>query len=505
MKLLLLTTLFVFLSTIQTQDAICNYHGVNIPGYGCSCYSRYFGSNCFNVTSPQNCTIHTPSKLKVDYYPTLVPVTGLGISSHLTIKIQMPIVNNRYESQVSIQNSPNKYCNFPGSTSSQEHISTSPCYNVVRFYMGWDAYAYNCSWDVTKTDTEEFHKGIVYVNQRETAGTVGGVPIERTVKTAIPVQIKFVNQITISGNINYQTNAIVDAAITKLEYIKGPPTSGIIEFITSTDYPHLINSTIPMNITSTNTGLNFTILELTNPQNCPINGFCNQKFRVVMNIKNDTTCSFTGTHKVYFQFGCHVSASCFESASSSLELDINSEDFCSTTNVNVGLSAFMNSYKDSDHIFPSTTFSTDTVVFLKLQTFANVQIVSKTLQRFQWTSNTTRVLFDNGNTTSDGIVENFQGNATKIQFRLIHSHLNNVAHGSQIVLSANVLIAYKATPNGDVMKSMETVEMLFATGEDGFQETKTSTKISLELTANSGAKHSFVILTMIFCFLCILF
>jgi len=503
MKLLLTIFAIIFVFT-KSQDIACHNQGVYVPNYGCSCFSRYYGSNCANTTSPQNCTINTPSKLKVDFYPTLVPgSSGLSISSYLTIAIRLPVVYNRFESQISIQNSPMSYCNFPGPFATQEHDNTSPCYNIVRFNIAWDSYAYNCSWSKTKTETEEFHKGYVLVNQRERAGTLGGVPYDRTVHTTIPIQIKFVNSIAIAGNINYQTNPIVDALITKLGFVKGPPSYGIIEFVTSTDFPHLINSTAGFTITSTNPGLNFSITELTDYNNCPNSGSCTQKFQVIMNA-NSTTCTFTGIHQVMFQYGCHHSTSSCSPSISTISLDINSEDFCSTSTVNVGLSTQMTTYKDPQFAFPSNNFATDNFVYAKLRAWANVQIVAVELQRFQWTSNvTTRVLFDNFNITNDGIAANFVGNGTQIKFQLINSQVSNLNHGAPVVLSANIIVSYKGSPQGDILQSNENVKWFvkdssgILSGLDGTQTAKTTSNILLNSAVTSGgAKETFGIFVL---------
>ena len=110
MKLFILFTLLICFTTTFAQDAACNYNGVNVLNYGCSCYSKYYGVNCANTTTSENCTINTPSKLKVDFYPTLVPGNGLAFKGDsLNIRIRLPVVNNRNESQVSIQNSENSY------------------------------------------------------------------------------------------------------------------------------------------------------------------------------------------------------------------------------------------------------------------------------------------------------------------------------------------------------------------------------------------------------------
>jgi hypothetical protein len=372
------------------------------------------------------------------------PSEGLRMSSDLTIKIRTPIVNNRYETKVNIQFSDQPYCQFPGPFGSEYYISSYPCYGGVQLSIPWhygNKKASNCSWEVTKNSYEEIYNGVVYVTQKEDIGTIGGQPLQRTVKSAFPIRITFKTSITITSSVLYNSSLIIDAAVTKLEYFNGPPKYGIIEFTTSVNYP---NKIIPSWM-STPPGLSGTVADISSP--CPNNGPCIQTFRMVISI--NSACSFTGSYVFNFGFGCQGNQACSPQQPTNVTFNINSEDFCTTTGVNIGLSGYITAYKNELHTLTSAVFEPNSFVYFKAFMSASVQLKSVNITRVHWTSgNETRVLFDNGTPTADGILEEFSTAGYSFKFKTLSSHFT-MPSGSSVQVSANVVVGYLNSANLD--------------------------------------------------------
>eukprot|EP01080_Neovahlkampfia_damariscottae_P000997 gene997-9903_t len=492
--------LFVFIAIVEGQ---CNGRGEFLPNFGCSCYSGYYGSVCLNASSPITCTHNVPSKLKVDFFPSLFELKFQY--NILTMSIRTPIVKGRKDSYISIQNSINDYCTFPGPAASQEYISTSPCFNVVSFQLPWETHGHNCSWEISTTPTEEYYSGVVYVQQIE-AVDVSGSQVMRSIKTGFPIQITFITNIGISGNVYFTTNTIIDAVISKLEYKKGPPKTAIIEFDTFLEYPHVINSSIPITVNSTREGLFFVISELSNNNNCPPNSLCRQKFRIDVSIT--TACSLSGKYDVNVMIDCHSSSqNCPSSKTSKVSFEINSEDFCTTTNVNVGIGGSLTSFKDISHTIPSSNFFENSTAYFRSIVWADAVISSVSFKRVQWTVNTTmKVLMDNGTITADGALANFSFNNSQFDFsfKLLESHFSNIPSGSQVVVSANLLVAYRTSRNSDLKFGFMDVSLsdsILEVGDSGEQIKKLTGNIMFQASVSTGSsvKYSIILLIISWC------
>jgi hypothetical protein len=481
-----LTSLVLIILVSLTYSIDCFGRGINHPIYGCSCFSGSYGNYC-NFTSPGTCQKNTPSKLQVAYLPEMDPSEGLQMSSYLKIKIRTPIVNNRYETKVNIQFSDQAYCQFPGPYGSEYFISSYPCYGGVQLLIPWyngNNKASNCSWEVTQNSNEEIYSGVVYVSQKEDIGTIGGQPLQRTVKSAFPIRITFKKSISITSSVQYNSSLIIDAAVTKLEYVKGPPQYGIIEFTTSVNYP---NKIIPTWI-STPSGLSATVTDISSP--CPNNGPCIQTFRMIISISS--ACSFTGSYAFNFGFGCQGNQACSPQQPTNITFNINSEDFCTTTGVNIGLSGYITAYKNELHTLTSAVFEPNSFVYFKaFMSATSVQLKSVNITRVHWTSgNETRVLFDNRTLTADGILEEFSTAGDSFKFKTLSSHFT-MPSGSSVQVSANVVVGYFNSANLDYFEMILSGANQQDNGPTDFQSSKISGVIEIQQQVSGAAMNVF--------------
>jgi len=206
-----------------------------------------------------------------------------------------------------------------------------------------------------------------------------------------------------SSTISLESTVGLYSAIVSTLFVPGTPTIGQIEVLTSLQYPWIINTTAPMNIISSPPGLTPSIVTLT--ENCQPGVQCIQTFRI--NIGVAGACRFTGAYTVAFKVAC--TNSICENQDSTFTLTIDSEDFCATTTIDIGLTGSMASYSDSSYAVTKTLFSFGQNAYFKLlATSSQVSLVGSRIQRVQWEQGaTTKLLYSDYLITGDGVTEGF--------------------------------------------------------------------------------------------------
>jgi hypothetical protein len=169
----------------------------------------------------------------------------------------------------------------------------------------------------------------------------------------------------------------------------------------------------PLDVSSFPTGLIPTLVDISDASQCVANQPCNQKYKMVLAVNG--TCYFTGIYKMTFKLQCHPSIenpiNCPLDANRDINIEIsaNSEDFCTTVNLNIDLTGTLKSYQDETHTIVKDAFLLGQTSFFQ----AAVQSPKATLQenkiiRVQWDQgNLTKVLYDNSAITSEGTIEKF--------------------------------------------------------------------------------------------------
>jgi hypothetical protein len=480
----------------------CNSNGVKNYNF-CSCFSGYSGTSCEMKAQPP-CTWHNLTNLGTDFYPTMETNSLQFQNDILKFSILSKIVNNRLDTKIYIQQNytdQSEICGYPGNFSSNTLDLTGLCYNRFNYSIPWNL-GKNCYWTIFKTLDEDIYSGVIYIEQKENLGSIRGIPIQRFLKSAIPMSIKFKKRITLSSNIQVSSPIDMISAITRLEYVRGPPQSGIIEFITSLAYPFVLNASSVTNVLISTAGLSGTLVDISDPSLCLPGSPCTQKFRILVSVTS--ACSFTGLYKMKFNFACQPGSQCpitYENAT--ITLDVNSENFCTVTNVNIGLNGVMNSYSDSLFQIKSNNFILGKTAYFKSVLSANAALQSSNLERVQVINgNSTKVAYDNG-ITSDGQIMGFQytGNySNSVTF-----HLNSFEvpadSNAQITVEATIRVTYVNAQNDYKFDFIQSKFVMDESDGVGSQNTKVSKSIEISKAVNGASSFCFCFLLIFLIFL----
>jgi hypothetical protein len=198
---LLLLILFVCLESLvsyqcfginSNDNTICSSNGKCLSSDLCSCFSGFNGTKCENKHESLNCLVNQNSLDKTNFYPFL------NFSSfengNLKLKIYSPLVKERYDTKIYIQNSTSP-CQYPGQYAKNILINTTPCYNSFEFNIPWVSVGLNCGWKKTETSTRTIFEGKIFIKLQEKAGTIRNIPIMRDLSSAISLRIEF-NKVT---------------------------------------------------------------------------------------------------------------------------------------------------------------------------------------------------------------------------------------------------------------------------------------------------------------------
>eukprot|EP01080_Neovahlkampfia_damariscottae_P005533 gene5533-9355_t len=271
----------------------------------------------------------------------------------------------------------------------------------------------------------------MYIEQKENIGLIRGQSIQRYIKRVIPLSVKLQTRVSVSTDIKVFAPVTMFTAITKQEYIEGPPKSGDFEFITSLQYPFQLD-TSNLNVNEFPSGLVPTLKDISDE--CKPNQPCTQKFSMKLEVKG--VCSFTGTYKMKLKLKCHPSitnaADCPVDSNRdvTIEISANSENFCSVVNVNINLSGTLKSYQDVSHTIRKDAFLLGQTSFFKAEQ-----------------GNSTKVLFDNFVIINEGTTEKFALGATgsndaSFKFDLEKEYMN-IAEDSNADFKVSALLEVK--------------------------------------------------------------
>jgi hypothetical protein len=204
-RILLLVLIFIIEQQI-IQPNLCNTTGTFIPPNYCSCFSGYEGTYCQQKAPTDNtCFWNTNSQTTTNFYPTLNSLTYAN--DYLNFQIFSPLVIDRLNTTIFIQDLNNINCTFPGLFSTNSLTLTYPCGNLFTFSIPW-VLAKKCNWDITTTHNKMTYSGNIFVNQIENTGVIsknfffnillGGVPVQRSVLRVIPININFQTSISLT-------------------------------------------------------------------------------------------------------------------------------------------------------------------------------------------------------------------------------------------------------------------------------------------------------------------
>jgi hypothetical protein len=501
MKLIIACLLFV---TVISQNCygidssnstVCSSKGVCVSNNLCSCWSGYAGDRCEIEASKTSCVWNTPTATKVDFFPVIDTTTLDYRNDILTFSIFAPIVNNRYNRTIFIQNVSFGQCAFPGTNAVNVlEQSATPCFNKYTFSIPWST-GKDCGWTRTDTESKIIYNANIFIWEKENVGSIRGVPQLRDITRVIPIAVEFQTQVTVSTIVRVFAPVNMLAAVTKQQYIAGPPQSGVFEFITSLQFPFVLDTQSSFSMTKTPTGLTSTISDISDSSQCVANQPCTQKFRIPIGIVS--ACSFTGDYEASFVLKCHPSitnpANCpLDPANRSVKIlfTANSEDFCSVARVEINISGILQSFSDNTYSVQKNSFLMDARAFFKA-TISSPKATLKTctLTRVQWSGPVeTNVLFDQSLITAEGTRESYAtgpSTSTTASFNfLLAPEWMTVPVDSNVDfnVTATIKVTYEAidgTTRADFVNKIFNIGEIQQSRQGNSQDSKQSSPIGL--------------------------
>jgi hypothetical protein len=485
-----------------SNSTVCSSQGAclstNATANVCSCYSGYAGNNCAQVAPTSTCTWNNNTQSNVGFYPTLDTPNMAFTNNMLYLSFKAPLVNGRLNSTVYIQSKSYTQCAYPGNYTTNTLDLSTPCYNRFNYSIPWDV-AVNCGWDVVVGTDQDVYSANVFVESLEVIGAIRGYPVYRSVQTMVPISITFKKRLFISAIITVESHAALYTAILVKKYIPGPPVSGDFDFLTSLQYPYMMNTSAPFSVVSVPTGLTASISDISIAGECPSGAPCVQKWRIPVGVT--TACTFTGTYTINFKLQCHPSivdpVNCpLDSTNNNAvaTLTVDSENFCVTAGINVGLIGTLKSYSDNAFTVQKSAYSHGNTAYFRASLASSQAFLTGCkIISVQWedeTSLVTQTLYSNSFITTEGINEVFalgpnDTSTASFNFKLDPSWMPVPVDGSRnFNVSAIVEVSYaKPGMQGDFSSNMK---MNFAASDlapaiayDGNQPDKKVVQIGL--------------------------
>lgn len=420
----------------SNSSTVCNGQGICEGPDLCSCFSGFNGTTCQNVVA-FTCPFASVDQNSISNPPSLNPLYTYFQNDTLYVAIDSPIVAGRLETNISIQNTNLAACNYPGPYWNNVLINNFPCFNRFQAAIPWSIAKF-CGWDILKNTNSSGQSQVVFsgkliVSQREDLGLVGTREVYRVISNAIGITITFQTTIVLAVSVNvYTMSPLVSstpiltpiitplslfdypdkkqpviyrkpffAAITRQEYVAGPPRQAFFGLITKIGYPYLLTNpafvALPVGLSSPG------ITEVTPSGECnPAADFCIQEWSIPINILS--ACTLTGIYRISFTKNCNtVSQQPCYPETIYVDLDVNSENFCAIVQLNVDLNATILSSGSPSFINGPVLASNRDGYFDIIVASAQAQIMDVIPQRIHLTTNrNTYVVVDQGNITPYG-------------------------------------------------------------------------------------------------------
>lgn len=463
----------------EYNSSVCNNNGFCVADNRCTCFSGYGSADC-GVKANPGCVWNNVSQSYSGFYPVLNNAMTSLTGSNLRIQFRVPVVTQRRNATIYIQSKANSSCIIPGLYGSNTIDQSYPCANVFDLVLSWGMASY-CGWNVRDLGDSLSYNGTIYYEANENLGDIRGYPIVRRVTSGVPMLIKFMKRISFFTTIQLDSLMGLYSALISTLYIPGPPVVGQIEILTALQAPYVVNTTLPMTVISAPPGMTPTFTLIQN-EGCA-NSQCIQRFRLSLAVS--TACSFTGTYVIGFKVSCQ-SGTC-EDQDSSISVQVDSEDFCTQTTIDIGLTGTQQSFSSSAFNTLQSQFKYDETAFFRVLTSSSQVALSTTrIMRVQWeTSQTSKLLFSNFATTLDGQNQQFQtyGNGSTFAtygFKL-DSRYMPVGTSNTTVFNISTVVEVRYIGfSGDYIRQFEVKDSYFYKDQTGQpQTTKYMTSISI--------------------------
>jgi hypothetical protein len=399
--------------TVSKDSILCSGKG-NCEFQKCSCFSGYAGYDCEYQASTTDCIWNINSLTKTDFYAIPDHSKIFFNNNTIYIAVKAPLVKNRLNTKIYIENDTLEECSYPGNFSMNILESDRPCYNIFNFSIPWEL-GRRCGWKISEYEEETIYSANMYIEQTELLGPMRGEPLQRFIKRVIPLKLIFKKKICVSTKIAIDSPYVLNTEISRQGYSSDPRKStGVIEFMSSLVYPINIDPN-EIYVVSFPLGVKPHIQEIPNLTTCLNRESCSQKYSILLSV--DGACTFSGLYNFKFKFKCNPAMTkddlCPLGENEKLVdvvLNVNSEDFCSSLKVNVNIQGSLKSYKDNLYSTGKSVFLEDETAFFHVETKSSQASIRETkVIRVQVEQgNLSKVLFDKSNLTLDGEEANFK-------------------------------------------------------------------------------------------------
>lgn len=448
----------------NTDSNVCSSHGFCFAHDSCSCFSGYAGTTC-EQSAASTCLFNGPPLPLVTQFPPILNAVGTNFTNDtLEIEIDMPIVKLRLDSAVTIQDSKNPNCIYPGPYWTNTLNNIYPCYNELNSMIPWSSVGVDCGWTVKNTTNATTYDGKILVKYRELVPFGQKQDVVRYVSSAFSLRLVFT---TLAYNISIIIGPgflPIEIFLTKLDILLArdfnfknkkylpplTPNSGLLEFYTEVDFPYQlfdpILTAVPSGLVPTSTGVS----QVLSAQNCPaiLPIFCIQKWSLPLLI--DTACTMTGNYSFNFTASCRTAQANCTNFTLPVTLEVFSTDFCAEIKLKVLLTGALQTYSDPGFTVPDSNFFLGDYVYSEAcvnssqATVTGVeisQIVISSQGQF-------RTMFANGNVLYSGKnrylsllpLDYRKPNCAKFQFAL--TNLNIIVNPTEFELILTLKVKY---------------------------------------------------------------
>lgn len=454
----------------STIPSVCSGAGTCVAQDLCACFSGNAGTQC-EIVAASTCIFNGPPQpLVTNYPPSLDPLNTLFSNDTLYLQIDMPLVQGRLATVISINNSPDPACRYPGTYFTDNLNQTGACENEFRAAIPFSVAGANCGWNVTQTFdpisgnvTSQTFSGNIFVTYLEDVNAGGKYRVLRAVRSGLPISINFpimINQTVLP----IVTPVEILSALQNVQFLLGRqikkkevfgtvgepfipvPNSGILTFVTDLPYPYIL---LPQtaNVISIPTGLSTTGIQNTD------NGiYCNstdiecfQTWSVPLGIQG--ACSFTGSYVFNFTVGCRTTP-CNVTFANPIQLNFSvvTTDFCAQFQINVPLTGTLQSFTNNNFTIPSDNFLTGSPIYLQATVNSpKAQILNTRIMSVSILNSNQLVLYDNGITPAGlnlGFLLLPSTSSDNANFRFILNFLNLPTNPTNLTIQTVVFVQY---------------------------------------------------------------
>jgi hypothetical protein len=461
-------------------DGVCSGGGTCVGTNLCACFSGRAGVMC-EIAAPMTCNIHPPPLPLVTNYPPFIDASStFYMNDTLHLVVDLPIVKNRKAVVISIQNSLNPVCRYPGTFFTNTINTTGDCFNSyianIPFVQG-----VNCGWNITNiTDpatgivTFTEFSGYVFVTYLEKIDAGEKKQVLRAVRSALPLALRFpigINETNIPIIGPGEALSAISQVVFNLghkqkekkmfeEDVPNTPDSGTLSFVTALSVPFELDpaSAITIQVPNGLTTSGVTLINSTSNCTSPTGPFCNQVWQVQLEI--DFACSFSGTYIFNFTQICRPGAvGCSAVGLPPLQFvfTVDMADFCATISLNVPLNGFLQTARDANFTTPGLIFTRGSDVFVRAIVGSPQASISRTIvKRVSIMNNDTVVLY-NRHITQAGSVSGFALIPTTVNnqaiFKFTLVNLPIPMGSTPLTINALINVQYTSISESGFMKT----------------------------------------------------